>query len=266
MQQLLKQMHQELNLPFDHKSLDDFSFHSYLDQIPVLIDEQVDIISFTFGMLEPAVVSQIKSRGSKLIGTATSMQEAKSLAQSGVDALVAQGIEAGGHRGSFLPDEGLPQVGLMSLLPHMVDQVSLPIIAAGGLFDERTIKAAFVLGAAGVQLGSLFIASEESAASEAYKEAVLSADDTSTALTKAFSGRWARGIRNGFMERVEQSGLAIPYYTYQSSLTAALRAYGQQHNLGDFIALWAGQSASHSQRGKASDIFLSLVEKLAPLL
>jgi nitronate monooxygenase len=122
------------------------------------------------------------------------------------------------------------------------------------------------LGASGVQLGSLFIASDESAASEAYKEAILDSADTSTALTKAFTGRWARGIRNGFMERVEQSGLQIPYYTYQNSLTAAMRAYGQQHNLREFISLWAGQSACRSQRGKAADIFLALVSQLKSVL
>lgn len=168
--------------------------------------------------------------------------------------------------GSFLPDEALLQIGLLSLLPQVIAAVSAPVIATGGLFDEHTIKVTFVLGAAGVQLGSLFIASDESAASEAYKQAVFSSTDMSTALTKAFTGRWARGIRNGFMDRVEQSGITIPYYTYQNSLTAAIRAYGQQHNLGDFISLWAGQSASHCQRGKASEIFLTLVEKLKPLL
>ncbi|MBD2704997.1 nitronate monooxygenase [Spirosoma sp. BT702] len=262
MQQLLKSIYDELGLPFEHKLLADFTFYSYLDQVEVLIDEQVEIISFTFGTLEPDVVSQFKSRGTKLIGTATSVREAKVLADLGVDAIVAQGIEAGGHRGSFLTDEDLPQVGLMSLLPQVVDAVSPPVIAAGGLYDDRTINAAFLLGALGVQLGSMFITSDESAASDTYKEAVLTAHDTSTALTRAFSGRWARGIKNGFMERIEQSNVTIPYYTYQNILTAAMRTYGQQHNLRDFISLWAGQAAYRSQRGKSGDIFLSLVEKL----
>jgi nitronate monooxygenase len=222
----------------------------------------VGIISFTFGLLEPDEIDLLKSQSCKLIGTATSIREATLLDQSGVDAIVAQGFEAGGHRGSFLMDEPLPQVGLIALLPQVVDTVSVPVVAAGGLFDERTVKAAFILGAAGVQLGSFFIASDESAASNAYKEAVQRSVDTSTALTKAFSGRWARGIRNGFMERIDQSGLPIPYYTYQNSLTAAMRAYGQQHNLGEFISLWAGQSACRSQMGRAGDIFLSLIAKL----
>jgi len=263
MQQLLKSIYEELNLPFEYRSLSEFTFYSYQDQLDVLIEKKVKIVSFTFGMLKPDEVDLLRSHGIKLIGTATSVREARMLTESGVDAIVAQGIEAGGHRGSFLPDEPLPQVGLISLLPQIVDATPLPVIAAGGLFDERTVKAAFILGAAGAQLGSLFIASEESGASEAYKDAVRTAQDTSTSLTKAFSGRWARGIKNGFMERVEQAGLTIPYYTYQNSLTAAMRTYGQHHNLRDFISLWAGQSASRSQKGKAGDIFLSLVDKLS---
>lgn len=262
MQEFLKAVHEELAIPFEYKSVSDFSFYHYRDQLEVLLDEKVEIVSFTFGILEPDVIELLKSRGIKLIGTATSVREAKMLDQLGADAIVAQGLEAGGHRGSFLNDEMLPQVGLMALLPQTVDAVSVPVIAAGGLYNDRTIQAAFALGAAGVQLGSLFIACDESAASEVYKEAVLSSGDTSTALTNAFSGRWARGIKNGFMERIEKSGIEIPYYTYQNSLTSALRAYGQQHNLRDFIALWAGQSAAHARRGKAGDIFLTLIEKL----
>ena len=265
-QQLLRSVHQELGIPFYPRSVSDFTFYSYKDQVEVLLPEQVRVVSFTFGLLEPHEIDRLKSQGCRLIGTATSVREAILLDQLGVDAIVAQGFEAGGHRGSFLTDEALPQVGLIALLPQVVDAVSVPVIAAGGLFDDRTIKAAFILGAAGVQLGSLFIASDESAASDAYKEAVLGSTDTSSALTKAFTGRWARGITNGFMKRVEQSGISTPYYTYQNSLTAPMRAHGQQHNLVDSISLWAGQSACRSQRGKSSDIFLSLVSTLKDVL
>ncbi|GGB82038.1 NAD(P)H-dependent flavin oxidoreductase [Dyadobacter sediminis] len=261
-QAFMKPIHDELGIPFEYKSVSDFAFYHYRDQLEVLLNEKIRIVSFTFGMLEPDVTELLKSRGCKLIGTATSVREASMLDQLGVDAIVAQGFEAGGHRGSFLTDEALPQVGLMALLPQLVAAVSVPVIAAGGLYNDQTIKAAFTLGAAGVQLGSMFIACDESAASEVYKEAVLSSGDTSTALTKAFSGRWARGIRNGFMERIEHSGIEIPYYTYQNSLTSAMRTYGQQHNLCDYISLWAGQSAAHARRGKAGEIFLSLIEKL----
>jgi nitronate monooxygenase len=263
MQDFLEKVCLEYNLPFERKEIADFKFYSYEDQIDILINENIPIVSFTFGAMKSDVINRFKRQGTVLIGTATDVAEAKLLADSGVDAIVAQGIEAGGHRGSFLPDRPLPQVGLMSLLPQIADTVSIPVIAAGGLFDNRTIEAAFTLGAAAVQLGSIFIASEESAASEAYKEAVLHSDETSTELTRAFSGRWARGIRNAFMERMKTSELSIPYYTYQNSLVAPLRAYAQTHNLSDLIALWAGQSAFRSKRGTSGDIFRSLVQSLS---
>lgn len=262
MQDFLEAVSGEYNISFTRRQASDFRFYRYEEQIDILIEENTPIVSFTFGQLKPAIIERFKQNGTVLIGTATSVEEAKVLAESGVDAVVAQGIEAGGHRGSFLPDKPLPQVGLMSLLPQIVDAVSIPVIAAGGLFDRRTMAAAFTLGAQAVQIGSMFIVSEESAASEAYKEAILHADETSTELTRAFSGRWARGIRNGFMERMNSSGIPIPYYTYQNSLTAPLRTYAQAHNLVDLMSLWAGQSAFRSKRGKSKDIFLSLVRSL----
>lgn len=262
MQDFLERVCLEYNIPFERKERTDFKFYSYEEQVDILINENIPIVSFTFGAMKPDVIDRFRQQGTLLIGTATSVDEAKVLADSGVDMVVAQGIEAGGHRGSFLTDGPLPQVGLMSLLPQIVDTVSVPVIAAGGLFDRRTIQAAFTLGAAAVQLGSIFIASEESAASEAYKEAVLLSDETSTELTRAFSGRWARGIRNAFMERVKTSELPIPYYTYQNNLMAPLRTYAQSHNLSDLIALWAGQSAFRSKRGTSGDIFRSLVQSL----
>ncbi|GAB3760522.1 NAD(P)H-dependent flavin oxidoreductase [Spirosoma pomorum] len=259
---LLETIYKDYAIPFSRPALTNFRFYSYRDQIDVLLHEQIPIVSFTFGLLEPDLVYQFKRRGTTLIGTATSVQEAVLLEGIGVDAVVAQGTEAGGHRGSFLADDPLPQIGLLSLLPQVVDAISRPVIAAGGLFDARTVEAAFVLGAAGVQLGSFFLATDESAASEAYKTAVLTSTDTSTSLTRAFSGRWARGIRNRFMDQIEQSGLAIPYYTYQNSLTAELRAHAQQHNIPDLISLWAGQSAAKSQRGKSGDLLKVLLDQL----
>ncbi len=262
MQDFLETVCLEFHIPFERKATTDLTFYSYEDQVDILINENIPIVSFTFGMMNADVIDRFKRQGTVLIGTATCVDEAKVLEVCGVDAVVVQGIEAGGHRGSFLIEKPLPQVGLLSLLPHIVDTVSIPVIAAGGLFDRRTIQATFSLGAQAVQLGSIFITADESAACEAYKEAVLNSDETSTELTRAFSGRWARGIRNAFMERMKSSGIPIPYYTYQNGLTAPLRAYGQTHDLVDLISLWAGQSAFRSKRGKSKDIFLSLVQSL----
>jgi nitronate monooxygenase len=134
MQQFLKSVHDELGITFHPQLVSDFTFYSYKDQLEVLLAQQVKIVSFTFGLLEPHEVDRFKSQGCRLIGTATSVREAILLDQLGVDAIVAQGLEAGGHRGSFLADEALPQIGLMALLPQVVDAVSVPVIAAGGLY------------------------------------------------------------------------------------------------------------------------------------
>ncbi|MDB5243601.1 MAG: 2-nitropropane dioxygenase [Spirosoma sp.] len=262
MQDFLERIQAQHRIPFERKKITDLKFYHHTDQIDVLLAEHIPVVSFTFGVIQPAAIEQLKRNGSVLIGTATSVKEARLLEEAGIDMIVAQGYEAGGHRGTFLDDEGLPQVGLMSLLLLVVDAVSIPVLAAGGIADERAVRAAFVLGAWGVQIGSLFIACHESLASEGYKEAVLASQETSTALTQAFSGRWARGIKNSFMRQIEESGLKIPYYTFQNSLTAPLRAYGQQNNVTDLVSMWAGQSASYAQRGSATEIFKKLVEKL----
>jgi nitronate monooxygenase len=151
---------------------------------------------------------------------------------------------------------------LISLVPQVVDTVSVPVIAAGGLFDHRTVIAAFALGAAGAQLGTYFLAAEESSASEVYKERVFISTDTSTELTQAFTGKWARGIRNSFMEEMKNSGLTIPYYTYQNSLTAALRDFGKSGGIADIISLWAGQSASKCKRGSTKNLFRELIDQI----
>ena len=262
MQDFLEGLYNQHQIPFERRNVTDFTFHHYTDQLEVLLAERIPVISFTFGVLQPAVIEQFKRNGSVLIGTATSVKEARLLEEAGVDLVVAQGVEAGGHRGTFLNDEGLPQVGLLSLVLQVVDAVSIPVIAAGGIADERAIRATFVLGASGVQIGSLFIPCDESLASESYKAAVLASRDTATALTQAFTGRWARGIKNGLMKQIEESGLKIPYYTFHNSLTAPLRTYAQQHNLPDLASMWAGQSAGYARRGSATELFKRLAEQV----
>ena len=262
MENYLEVLHKRYNLPFECKPISSYRFYNHLDQIDVLFDEQVRIVSFTFGLPEAEVLSKLKDNSIRVIGTATSVKEAVLLDKAGMDAVVIQGIEAGGHRGSFIDTKHLPQVGLISLLPQVVDTVSVPVIAAGGIFDHRTIKAVFTLGAAGAQLGSYFLAAAESAASEVYKEHVLSSTDTSTELTLAFTGKWARGITNGFMEEMKSSGLIIPYYTYQNSLTASLREFGKSDGIADIISLWAGQSASQSKRGNTEALFGELINQI----
>ncbi|KIO78784.1 hypothetical protein TH53_01470 [Pedobacter lusitanus] len=260
MQDFLQAYCKTNQLPFELKKPEDLHFYSYQDQIDILIDEKIPVVSFTFGMLNPAAIAALKKNNSQLIGTATAVQEAIALEQSGVDMITAQGVEAGGHRGSFLNPDQLPQIGAMSLTPLITDAVKIPVLAAGGISSNKALKAAILLGAAGVQVGSLFIPADESMAAECYKNAVLNAADEDTQLTRAFSGRWARGLSNAFMKAVEKSGLKIPEYVVQNSLTSALRSYAQQNNLKDFISMWAGQSSSKAVRGKTRDIFAALVK------
>ena len=262
MQDFLAELCKEFDIPYERKDIDTFRFYYYEDLIELLLEERIPIVSFTFGGLNAETMAALKQHGVITIGSATSVAEAKALALSGVDALTVQGIEAGGHRGSFLPEPTLPQVGLFSLLPQVADEVNLPLLAAGGIYNDRTVKAAFALGASGIQVGSLFVAADESLACEAYKKALLNAKDTSTALTRTFSGRWARGIQNTFMQRMTEKGISIPYYTFQNQLMSMVRAHAQKHNIQDFIALWAGQSAGRSERGTSREIITRLIGML----
>jgi len=262
MQEFLHELCMEYNIPHQVENADNFQFHYYEELTDVIIAEKLPVVSFTFGMLNAEILGSLKANAAILIGTATSAAEAKALEQHGADVIAVQGIEAGGHRGSFLSEDTLPQVGLFSLLPQIADEVNLPLLAAGGIYNSRTVKAAFALGASGIQVGSIFITAEESAASKVYKEAVLHAHDTSTTLTQAFSGRWARGIQNEFMRRMDRKGLNIPYYTIQNQLMSGIRAYAQKNDIPDFVALWAGQSAGKSTGGSTHEIIARFISML----
>nr|WP_255534530.1 nitronate monooxygenase [Chryseolinea lacunae] len=239
----------------------DTPMYSYADQLDILVSEKISVISFTFGIPDDASLKTLKSTGAVLIGTATSFREAAVLQEKGVDMITAQGIEAGGHRGSFLDDEPLPQVGLISLVSEIVHRLPRPVLAAGGIHDGKTIRAALMLGAQAVQIGTAFIACTESIAIPSYKSAVMNATGTDTALTRAFTGRWARGIRNAFMNEVENSGIAPLPYPLQASLNAALRASAQQRDDKEFTNLWAGQSTVNVQAKPAVEILQQLIQE-----
>lgn len=243
------------------EDLSAFTFYTYHDQLDILMKEKIPVVSFTFDCLDKKSIALLKQNNSVLIGTATCVQEAKILEEHGVDMIVAQGIEAGGHRGSFIEDMELPQIGLFSLLPQIIQQTTLPVIAAGGINSCKTIRAALEMGAAAVQVGSAFLACNESEAIEAYKKLLPIANANDTALTKSFSGRWARGIRNEFMNEIESSGIAIPPYPVQNSITMKFRKLAQQHNDKDYTTLWAGQSCNTCKMKSAKEIFLDLLNE-----
>ncbi len=260
MQQFLSQFAAKRQLDFSSQPLSSLHFSTWEEQVDVLIKERIPVVSFTFGILTDDAIARLKSNGSVLIGTATSRQEAQLLADKGIDIITVQGIEAGGHRGTFLHDE-IPMIGLMSLIPEIVDTIKNPVLAAGGIMDGKAIKAAFILGAQGVQAGSAFIACNESSASAAHKALLCKATDADIILTRAISGRWARGVRNEIMRQVDQSALNIPPYPYQIPLTIFARNAAQKGGNEDLLVIWAGQSAFKAQAKGAAEILFTLVRE-----
>ena len=222
-------------------------------QLAVVAAERVPVFSFTFGI---PPLDEVRAAGSVLAGTATSPEEAAALEAAGVDLVVAQGSEAGGHRGTFLHPAEEALVGTLALLPQIVDRVRVPVLAAGGIMDGRGIAAALALGAEGVQLGTAFLATPESGAAEAHKAALAQG---ATAVTRLYTGRHARAVRTELGERLEQAGVDALAFPVQGALvTPIARAAVEQGRpeLGFFLA---GQGAARARRLRASSLVAELV-------
>lgn len=199
-----------------------------------------EVVSFHFGLPDSALLDRVRRTGAKLISSATTVAEARWLEARGVDAVIAMGAEAGGHRGNFLNADMATQLGTFALVPQIVDAVSVPVIAAGGIADQRGVRAAFELGASAVQVGTAYLFTPEAGITHAYREAL--AAEGSTALTNIFTGRPARGIVNRLMAEIgPMSDLAPPYPT-AASLLGPLRAAAEAEGRGDYSPLWAGQA------------------------
>lgn len=218
------------------------TFQAYKEQIQVILEEKVPICSFTFGVPSIEIISQLKERGIILIGTATTVVEAQAVENLGMDAVVVQGSEAGGHRGNFVSPHEDSLIGLMSLIPQVSDHVSIPVIAAGGIMDGRGLSASLKLGAKAVQMGTAFLTCVESGAPAVHKEAILNAKDEDTMLTNAFSGKWARGISNKFTNEMQKYSSDIPNFPVQNTLTQSIRKASAAQNNKDYMSLWSGQS------------------------
>jgi nitronate monooxygenase len=230
------------------------------EQLAAAMESGAAVFSFTFGLLPAAAMEAAKSR-MFVIGTATTVAEAVALARSGVDAIVAQGSEAGGHRGSFAVPFEQAMVGTMALVPQIVDAVDVPVIASGGIMDGRGIAAALALGASAAQLGTAFLTSEEAGIADVYKEAILAAGEHETRITRAFSGRPARGIVNRFMSDIDASGTALPF-PYQNALTRPLRQAAARQGRADMLSLWAGQGVRLARRERAADLMTRIMAEL----
>ncbi len=231
----------------------------FRDQLAVILEESVPVFSVTSGSLAPEDVQALQRRGSVVIGTATTPDEARALVDAGMQAVVVQSSEAAGHRATFASPPEKALVGMMALLPRIADAVSVPVIAAGGIMDGRGIAAALALGAQGVQLGTAFLACPESGASAAYKSAVLGARSGGdpTVLTRAFSGRLARALSNRFSEAAE--GGPILQYPQQNALTGELRRAAAKGGKVDLLSLWAGQAVALASSRSARDLVQELV-------
>src|SRR5258705_9882348 len=216
------------------------------DQARVLLDANVPAFSFIFGIPAREILEECRAKHIVTIGTATTPDEAAALQEAGVDAIVASGFEAGGHRGSFLRSAGDSLTGTLSLVPQIVDIVDVPVIAAGGIGDARGVIAALSLGAEAVQMGTVFLACEESGASLLHRQALRGRRAGHTALTRGFTGRLSRGIHNRLLEELNQEGTAILPYPLQRGLVRNLAIPAEAAGRSDLLPLWAGQSANLS--------------------
>ncbi|WP_181347322.1 nitronate monooxygenase family protein [Thalassobacillus sp. CUG 92003] len=257
--QLLAPFRNELGIKDETKPQVDESL--FENQIMIIKEQHVPICSFTFGIPDKDIIQDLKDEGIVLIGTATTVEEAILNEQYGMDAVVAQGSEAGGHRGTFSGSYSQSMIGTMSLIPQVADQISIPVIAAGGIMDGRGVRASMVLGAEGVQLGTAFVTCKESGAKPQHKEAILHTKETETVMTSSFSGKPARGIRNAFIERMEGYENDLLDYPLQNTLTKGIRKEAAVQNRSEFMSLWSGQSPRLSQSESAADIFQSIVSQ-----
>ncbi len=226
-------------------------------QLEAVMDAAPAVVSFVYGVPAADLIDRAHRRGVHVIATATTVAEAAALDDAGVDAIVASGAEAAGHRVSFLRPADESLVGVFSLVPQVVDAVRAPVIAAGGVADRRGVAAAFALGASGVQVGTAFLRTRQSAVAPSHRRAIAAATDTDTVLTRAMSGRLARGIRNRAMRDIETAGLIAPFPA-QNWLTGAFRSLAAQQDRGDLLSLWAGQSAALATREDAREVFAEL--------
>jgi nitronate monooxygenase len=228
-----------------------------LEHVAMVLRAKPQMVSFHFGLPKQKVVDAIKGAGIFVISSATTVAEAKMLERRGVDAVIAQGAEAGGHRGTFTGVDVSMQPGLFALLPQVVDAVRVPVIAAGGIADGRTVAAAFVLGASAVQLGTAFLRCEEANVLDAHRAALREATDACTIVTDTITGRPARYIRNKLTDDLIASGLRPVAFPAQLSLTAPLGATGDR----ELTALFAGQSAALARDTTATEFVHLLAEE-----
>jgi nitronate monooxygenase len=223
---------------------------------------QPRVISFHFGLPPTELLARVKRWGSVILASATTLNEARWLEEHGVDAVIAQGADAGGHRGTFLSEDMSTQVSTFSLVPQIVQAVKVPVIAAGGIADADGVAAAMALGAAGVQIGTAYLLCPEATTSAVHRAALKSAAARDTALTNVFTGRPARGIVNRMMRELGPINAQVPAFPLATSAVAPLRAKAEAEGKGDFSPLWAGQNVTGCREIAAAELTRALARKL----
>ncbi|HET6768914.1 MAG TPA: nitronate monooxygenase [Chitinophagaceae bacterium] len=252
----------ELGLPIPERPKDLGA--RFEEQVEAIFEVKPAVFSFVYGMPPENVLEKCRQLGIKTVGAATTVDEAIAFEKAGTDALVATGFEAGGHRVSFLKTAEDSLTGTFSLIPQVADSVKIPIIAAGGIADARGIKAALVLGADAVQMGTAFLGTNQSNAGQDYKDKLFSPEAKYTALTKVFTGRLSRGIRNRLIEELKSKEDLLAPYPLQGKFMSHMKAYPATENSNpDFKAYWAGQSASLLKYKDAKLLIESLVKELS---
>ncbi len=239
-----------LRVPFDAAMAD------------VLADVRPAVVSFHFGLPADDLLARVRAWGAKILASATTVAEARWLEARGVDAIIAQGLEAGGHRGTFLSDDLATQVGTFALVPRIARAVRVPVIAAGGIADADGVAAAMRLGAAGVQVGTAYLLCPEATTSAVHRAALASDAAETTAITNLFSGRPARGIVNRLMRELGPIATCVPAFPLASAALAPLRARAEAAGRGDFSPLWAGQHAPRCRAVPAAELTRELASGL----
>jgi nitronate monooxygenase len=228
------------------------------DAARVLEELRPRVVSFHFGLPADDLLTRVRATGATIIASATTVEEARWLEARGVDAVIAQGLEAGGHRGHFLSDDLTVQTGLFALLPRIVRAVRVPVIAAGGIVDRRTVDAALALGAAAVQVGTAYLLCPEATTSAPHRVALASDAAHHTALTNLFSGRAARGIVNRLMRELGPLRTEVPPFPLASAALAPIRSEAEAQGRGDFSPLWAGENVDGCKAIPAADVTRAL--------
>jgi nitronate monooxygenase len=230
------------------------------DYCAVVEKYRPEVVSFHFGLPAPGLLDRVTRTGAKVIASATTVAEARWLEERGVDAVIAMGLEAGGHRSNFLTDEMSTQVGTIALVPQIVDAVKVPVIAAGGIADRRGVRAAFALGASAVQVGTAYLFTPEARISALYREALGKVRDDGTALTNIFTGRPARGIVNRLMRELGPLAADAPAFPTAGAFLASLRAAAEKDGKSDFTNMWAGQAAGLGREMSAGELTRHLAD------